>query len=95
MNEEFKLAYKNLTLNEKRNQLSNELMLICELIKNMEIFFDIQSVLNVKNYDSDDDSKLSESEMLDFIYEDVYNIQRELITVFSAINSGIRGLPRD
>lgn len=95
MNEEFKLAYKNLSLNEKRNQLSNELMLICELIKNMEIFFDIQSVLNVKNYDSDDDSNLSESEMLDFIYEDVYNIQRELITVFSAINSGIRGLSGD
>ena len=87
MNEEFKNAYKDLTLNEKRNQLSNELMLISELIKNVEDIFGIQSILNVKNYDSRNDSNLSENEMLDFIYEDVYNIQKELITVFTAISS--------
>lgn len=87
MNEKFKNAYKNLTLNEKRNQLSNELMLIGELIKNVENTFGIQSVLNVKNYDSQNSFNLSENEMLDFIYEDVYNIQKELITVFTAISS--------
>ncbi len=87
MNEEFKNAYKALTVNEKRNQLSNELMLIGELIKNVESSFNIQSILNVKNYDSQKDSNLSENEMLDFIYEDVYNIERELITVLSAISS--------
>lgn len=87
MNEDFKNAYKNLTLNEKRNCLSNELMIIGELIKKMEDTFGIQSVLNVKNYDSQKDSNLSENEMLDFIYEDVYNIQKELITVFTAISS--------
>lgn len=87
MNEEFKNAYKDLTLNEKRNQLSNELMLVGELIKNMEDTFGIQSILNVKNYDSQNDSNLSENEMLDFIYEDVYNIQRELITLFATISS--------
>lgn len=87
MNEEFKNAYKNLTLNEKRNQLSNELMLIGELIKNMENTLGIQSVLNVKNYDSQNNFNLSENEMLDFMYEDVYNIQKELITVFTAISS--------
>lgn len=87
MNENFKNAYKNLTLNEKRNCLSNELMIIGELIKKMEDTFGIHSVLKVKNYDSQKDSNLSENEMLDFIYEDVYNIQKELITVFTAISS--------
>ncbi len=87
MNEEFKNAYKTLTLNEKRNQLSNELMLIGQLIKNMETSFGVQSILNVKNYDSQNDSNLSENEMLDFIYEDVYNIEKELLTAFKIISS--------
>ena len=87
MNEEFKNAYKALILNEKRNQLSNELMLIGQLIKNMETSFGVQSILNVKNYDSQNDSNLSENEMLDFIYEDVYNIEKELLTVFKIISS--------
>lgn len=87
MNEEFKNAYKNLTLNEKRNCLSDELMLISELIKKMEDTVGIQSALKVKNYDSQKDNNLSEDEMLDFIYEDVYNIQKELITIFTAVSS--------
>lgn len=62
-------------------------MIIGELIKNMEDTYGIQSTLNVKKYDSQNDSNLSENEMLDFIYEDVYNIQKELITVFTAISS--------
>ena len=54
--------------------------------KNMEEKYGIQSILNIKNYDLQNDSNLSENEMLDFIYEDVYNIQKELITVFTAIS---------
>lgn len=87
MNNEFKEAYKNLSLNDKRNQLSNELMLIGELIKSMESSLEIPSILNVKKYDSKNDYDLSEDEMLEYIYEDVYNIQRELITLATAINS--------
>ena len=35
---------------------------------------------------SESGNELTETEMLSFIYEDIYNIQRELITVLSAIN---------
>ena len=75
MTEGFKKAFSNLSVDEKRNQISNELLMISELIK-------LPSVLSVKKYASN--SNMTESEMLDFLYEDIYNIQKELITVFSA-----------
>ena len=81
MKEELKQAFSNLPISEKRNQISNELMIIAELIKNQEDILKIPSVLKVKNYDTN--SSLSESEMLDFLYEDIYNIQKELIILFS------------
>lgn len=84
MSEEFRNAFDKLSINEKRNQISDELLIIGELIKNIENKYNIQSVLNVKNYDTNKNNELTETEMLSFIYEDIYNIQRELITVLSA-----------
>lgn len=40
----------------------------------------------VKNYDQVGDANLTEEEMLTFFYEDVFNIQQELITLLSAID---------
>lgn len=84
MTEEFKMAFSNLSIDEKRNQISNELVLISELIKLREYSLKIPSILSVKNYAGN--SNMSESEMLDFLYEDIYNIQKELITIFSVDN---------
>lgn len=83
MTDEFKNAFKNLSLNEKRNQISNEMLVISELIKNYENILGISSMLDVKNFDLVKDANLSEDEMLDFIYENIYNIQREIITILS------------
>lgn len=46
----------------------------------------LPSILNVKNYDSNKQSKLTENDMLDFLYEDIYSIKRELITLLSVEN---------
>ena len=70
-----------MSLDEKRNQISNELIMISELIKLKEKTLKLPSILSVKDYVSN--SNMTESEMLDFLYEDIYNIQKELITVFS------------
>ena len=86
MSEEFKKAFSNLSINEKRNQISNELMIIAELVKLEEHWLHLPSILTVKDYDSNNNSKLTESEMLDFLYEDIYNIQKELITLLSVLN---------
>lgn len=82
MTEGLKKAFSNLSVDEKRNQISNELIMISELIKLKEETLKLPSVLSVKKYASN--SNMTESEMLDFFYEDIYNIQKELITVFSA-----------
>ena len=81
MTEEFKKAFSSLSIEEKRNQISNELIIIAELIKVKEEKLKLPSILNVKNYDNN--GNLNESQMLDFLYEDIYNIQKELITVLS------------
>lgn len=74
-----------LDVNTKRNQISNELMIVGELIKNYEMKYNVSTLLNVKNYDQTNDKKLDESQILTFFYEDIYNIQQELITLLNVI----------
>ena len=81
MSEEMKYAYSLLDINHKRNQLSDELLIIFELIKRYENAKGINPITKVKNYDIVNDKNLSEDEILSFFYEDVYNIQQELITL--------------
>lgn len=86
MNEDFKNAFKNLNIHEKRNQISNEIIIISELIKTIETKFNYSSSLNPKNYNINKNSNMSESEMLLFLYEDIYNIEKELLTLLNIIN---------
>lgn len=85
MSEEMKNAYMQLDINNKRNQLSDELLIIFELIKRYENAKGINPVTQVKNYDTVNDKNLTEDEILTFFYEDVYNIQQELITLLNIV----------
>lgn len=85
MSEEMKNAYMQLDINNKRNQLSDELLIIFELIKRYENAKGINPVTQVKNYDTVNDKNLTEDEILTFFYEDVYNIQQELITLLNVV----------
>lgn len=76
-----------LDINTKRNQISDELIIIYELIKKYEELNGIEPITKVKNYDTINDSNLKESEILTFFYEDIYNIQQELITLLSCIEN--------
>ena len=80
MTDELKKAFSNLSVDEKRKQICNELIIISELIKSKEKSLNLPSVLHVKEYIS---NNITESETLDFFYEVIYNIQKELITVLS------------
>ena len=87
MDDKFKIAFNELSLENKRNEISNELMFIGELIKRIEVSLGINpSNININNYDSNTHNKLSESEMLAVLYEDIYNIQKEIITIAGLIN---------
>lgn len=85
MSEEMKNAYRKLDINKKRNQLSDELLIIFELIKRYENAKGISPITQVKNYDIVKDSNLNEDEILTFFYEDIYNIQQELITLLNVV----------
>jgi len=74
-----------LDINTKRNQISDELIIMNEIITNFEIKYNIPPMSKVKNYDQNNDKNLTESEVLTFFYEDIFNIQQELITLLSAI----------
>lgn len=86
MSNEMLKAFDVLDVNTKRNQIGNELLIIFELIKRYENNNGITPISSVKNYDSIKDEILDESEMLTFFYEDIFNIQQELITLLSAVD---------
>ena len=85
VSEEMKNAYRQLDINDKRNQLSDELLIIFELIKRYENAKGINPITQVKNYDIVNDKNLNVDEILTFFYEDIYNIQQELITLLNVV----------
>lgn len=87
MSEEVKQVFDILDINTKRNQISDELLIIYELIKKFENTKNINPITKVKNYDSINDANLTESEILTFFYEDIYNIQQELISLLSSLKN--------
>lgn len=84
MNQKFKESFSNLNIFEKRNQISNELIIISELLQHIEIKEGLSdSKVSVKNYEFIKHNSLNESEMLDFLYEDIYIIEKELLTILA------------
>lgn len=90
MNEKFKLAYDKLDLNNKRNEFSNELLTIGELLKSIEVILglNLEDIdVDIKNYDLKKDKKLNENEILSFFYEDIYAIRKEVTTILYLISN--------
>ena len=85
MSLELKEAYDKLSTNDKRDQLSNEIIFIAELVKAFREKIGTNIFpFDVKNYDSADDENMREEDFLTFAYEDIYNIKTELVTILSA-----------
>lgn len=79
-----KEAYDNLDLDDKRNKLSNELLVMEGILKNIQNRYGLVSNFEVKNYESG--SNMTEDEFLSFIYEDIFEIQKQLILLADKIN---------
>ena len=84
IDDRFKQSFSELNIVEKRNH--NELIYIASLVQIKEQQLKLPSVLRVKNYDVNRQAQITENEMLDFLYEDIYCIKRELITILTAEN---------
>ena len=82
---ELKKAYDNLDLDDKRNKLSDELLMTEELLKVIEKKYGLVPNFKIKNYESG--STMTEEEFLAFIYEDIFEIQKQLILITDKINT--------
>ena len=81
MNQEFIDAFSHLDVNNKRDKLNRELLAIGEYIKVIEKNLGLENEIDLYNYNSKEDDVLSEDEFLISTYQDVFNIERELITL--------------
>ena len=81
MRPEFKESFRQLSLNDKRNQLNNEMeasFRMLQLLKQtMGIPIDTDDT--IRNYHMADDADLTESEMLDQLYIDFHVIQKNIL----------------
>lgn len=81
MSEELIQSYENLDTNNKRDKLSRELLVIGELLSEIEWDMGLDNVVDIYNYDVSNDKNMSEDDFLVSIYQDVFNVERELLTI--------------
>lgn len=78
--EEMMELYDQLSINDKRNEFSSLLEKTNQIVSELLRIEKIENELKIKNYNSTTDSKLTESEMFTFLYEDLWNVKNRLLT---------------
>ena len=81
MNEEFIDAYHQLDLPAKKDKLSRELLVVGEYLKDIEKKFGFANEVDVYNFHPIKDKDMNDDDYFTSIYQDVFNIERELITI--------------
>ena len=76
-----KETFKELDVNDKKNVISRELILIGEFVKKMKDHYGLDADFDIKNYDVN--TETNEDDYLLFIYEDIFEIEKQLISVLS------------
>lgn len=88
MSEKMIELYKQLKTNDKRNELSSLIEKLDQLVTQMLIQKDNNhNFKQVKNYDSINQTKETEDDILLFFYEDIWNIKSKVLALL-AQNSG-------
>lgn len=88
MSEKMIELYKQLTTNEKRNELSSLIGKLDQLVTQMMIQNGVDYNLKMaKNYDSIKQQLQTEDDLLLFFYEDIWNIKSKILAIL-ANNSG-------
>ena len=72
--------YKELSINEKRNEFSSLLEKTNQLITELLRVEQIENDLEIKNYNALDDANMTEDEIFTFFYEDLWNVKNRLLT---------------
>lgn len=86
--EEMLKAFDKLSIDFKRNEISNELLFISELLSDSLEQLNAQSdYKTAKNYNPNKDSNKNESDMLTYFYEDIFRIRNEITLLNLMIKS--------
>jgi len=80
-----KNAFNDMDINDKKNKISDELLFIGELVKRLQNMNGFDEEFEIKNYDLN--SNLKEEEFLTFIYEDIFEIQRQLLLIITKLQN--------
>ena len=86
MNEKFIKAFDNLDVNNKRDKLNRELMTIGKYLEIIEKKLDFDNTVDIYNYGVDNDKNMTEGDFLTSTYQDVFNVERELITIIKLLS---------
>ena len=84
MNNSMLSLYKNLTLNDKRNEFSSLLLKTDKLLDQLMLNVKDDLTGEVKNYNSIDNLNLTEDDIMLFFYEDLWNIKNKILTLIVA-----------
>ena len=79
--------YKQLSIDDQRNEFSALLMKIDDLLNVLINEKKLNSDIKVKNYDVNMGSSLSESDMLTFFYEDIWNLKNKILMLLTLESS--------
>lgn len=80
-----KNAFSNMDINDKKDKISDELIFIGELVKKLQSSCGIENNFEIKNYDSK--TNLTEDQTLEFLYEDIFEIQKQLLLLVANIQN--------
>lgn len=81
MNEDFIDAFYQLDIPIKKDKLSRELLVVGEYLKDIENKLGFVNEVDIYNFHPMKDKNMNDDEYLTSIYQDVFNIERELITI--------------
>lgn len=88
MSEKMIELYKQLNINEKRNEFSSLIEKLDYLVSQIMIKQGIENnIETVKNYNSVSQKEQTEDDMMLFFYEDLWNIKSKVLAIL-ADNSG-------
>lgn len=88
MTEEMMKLYKELNINEKRNELSDLLIKIDQLLNQILLNqnINLDGFKSVKNYDSTKQAIEKEENMLLFFYDDIWNLKTKILAILANDN---------
>lgn len=81
--------FKNMTINEKRNEVDSEYNKLILLLNETKKSFSIPGEIKLKNYDQVKDANMSEDEYLKLIYDQVKDIRETILLLIYYLGNNV------